>query len=144
MGAMAGMMGAMAGPEASEQELAGRASELLSAWKEAEPDDQAKVEEELKGVLTETFAVRQRAHEAEIAALEEQVRRLREQLERRKARQAEIVDLRLKQLLREADGLGWGTGPEAVDFTPSGMMPGGMPGRPGFGYERGGGNVLGR
>jgi DNA-binding IclR family transcriptional regulator len=48
--------------------------------------------------------------------LEAKVKQLREQLELRRKEQDEIVDFRLKQLLREAQGLGWGTDEGAIQY----------------------------
>ena len=91
----------------------GRAvSELLRKWKAAGSEsDRAKVEKELRAVLKSQFEARLGAHQKEIEQLEAKVKQLREQLELRRKKQDEIVDFRLQQLLREAQGLGWGTEP---------------------------------
>jgi multidrug resistance efflux pump len=64
--------------------------------------------------LTKRFQARLSAHEKEILQLEAKVKQLREQLELRCKKQDEIVDFRLKQLLREAQGLGWRTDEGAI------------------------------
>ena len=89
--------------------------ELLLRWKVAGNDpERGKVGEELHKVLLEQFQDRLGEQEKEIEQLELKVKRLREQLELRRKKQDEIVDFRLQQLLREAEGLGWGT----EDATP--------------------------
>lgn len=138
-GAYGGMMGGGRGGFAGGEEFqrAHQTNSFVQQWKNAKPTDRKALEGELTNVLTETFVARQAAHEKEVAALERKVRRLREQLDRRKERQAEIVDFRLKQLLREAEGLGWGAEPNAE----AGM---GMPGMmPGMGGMPGGGDMMG-
>lgn len=58
-------------------------------------------------VLDQQFDLQQQERWAEIAAIEARVRRLRETLEKRNRARQTIVEERLSQLLREADGLGW-------------------------------------
>jgi len=96
-----------------------RVEGLLRRWV-AEEQEEAKdaVENELRDVLRESFEERLAAHTREIEQLEETVRQLREQLQRRTEKQDEIIQFRLQQLLREAEGLGWGSsrgsGPHAL------------------------------
>lgn len=87
-------------------------NELLGKWKAAgNESERGKVEKELRQVLKEQFQGRLGAHEKEIEQLEAKVKQLREQLDLRRKKQDEIVDFRAQQLLREAQGLGWGTEP---------------------------------
>jgi hypothetical protein len=115
----------------------GRLNELLGSWKAAANEsERSKVEKELREVLKGEFQARLGAHEKEIAQLEAKVKRLREQLELRRKKQDDIVDFRVQQLLREAQGLGWGTEPvttsgvfysgsrSTVDTTKSGTTSG--------------------
>jgi polyhydroxyalkanoate synthesis regulator phasin len=89
-----------------------RADELLEKWKKAPESDREGIQKELRNVLKEDFQVRLSEHQKEVEQLEAQVKQLREKLDLRKGKQDEIVDFRLQQLLREAQGLGWGTEPE--------------------------------
>ncbi|MGA2256639.1 MAG: hypothetical protein ABSG53_18475 [Thermoguttaceae bacterium] len=87
-------------------------NELVEKWKQAgNKSDRDKVQQALHAALKEQFQARLKAHEKEIDQLEAEVKRLREQLELRRKKQDEIVEFRLEQLLREAQGLGWGTEP---------------------------------
>ena len=91
--------------EAAQQ----RAKQALSAWKTAADDTgKAAAKQQLREALQTTFTLRQKTHEAEVTALEAKIKTLRDQLARRIEKQDEIVDFRLQQLLREAEGLGWG------------------------------------
>jgi hypothetical protein len=83
---------------------------LIEAWKKSkEAAEREKFETELRALLRQEFAARLAEHEREIKQLEEKVRQLRERLALRKEKQEDIVDHRLQQILREAQGLGWGS-----------------------------------
>jgi hypothetical protein len=83
---------------------------LIERWKNSkESDEREKLQTELRGQLKREFAARLAVHEREIKQLEEKVRQLRERLALRREKQDEIVDHRLQQILREAQGLGWGS-----------------------------------
>jgi hypothetical protein len=83
--------------------------ELLRKWKEAKNEaERGKIKDELHKVLAGQFKVHLGEQEKEIAQLEAKVKKLRKQLELRRSKQAEIIDFRMQQLLREAEGLGWG------------------------------------
>jgi hypothetical protein len=93
--------------------------ELVQKWKLAQNEaDRAKIEQSLQALLKEQFQARLETNEKEISQLEAEVKRLRGQVELRRKKQDEIIEFRLTQLLREAQGLGWGTEPE--------MRPGAM------------------
>jgi hypothetical protein len=79
------------------------------------PDEQAKARETklLSDLLNEFFEVDARRRETELAQIEERVRKLREQLDRRREKKQEIIDLQLKVALNEADGLGFFNQPAA-------------------------------
>lgn len=116
---------------ASEHVRERRVSELLAKWKEAEdPADRRKLEESLRGTVKEEFDARLGSHEKEIEQLEAKVKQLRGQLERRRDKQDEIVDFRVQQLLREAQGLGWGTEPVTPRAGFRAMTPFGAPATP--------------
>jgi hypothetical protein len=83
---------------------------LIEGWKNSkEAAEREKLETELRALLRREFASRLAEHEREIKKLEEKVRQLRERLALRKDKQEDIVDHRLQQILREAQGLGWGS-----------------------------------
>lgn len=87
-----------------------RVSELLGKWKAAKSDsDRDNVQKELRTALKEEFKTRAGEHQKEIEQLQAKIKELQEQLKLRRQKENEIVDFRLQQLLREAQGLGWGT-----------------------------------
>ena len=98
---------------------------LVDQWKAAKNEsDRREIEQELRDAVKGQFNARLAPQRKELEELESQVKQLREKLELRLKKQDEIVDFRVQQLLREAQGLGWGTEPE----TPTrGGFPGGLP-----------------
>jgi hypothetical protein len=99
----------------SNRPVVGPANELLHRWKAAANEsDRGKIERQLRDLLKEELQARFGVHETEIKHLEAKVKQLRDQLELRRGKQDEIVDFRLQQLLREAQGLGWGTDQRAI------------------------------
>ena len=80
------------------------AKQLADAKTETDKD---KVRDKLKEHLNKAFDDRQKQHEKDIAALEEQVKKLKEMVAKRQDAKKEIIDDRMKQLEREAKGLGW-------------------------------------
>jgi hypothetical protein len=86
------------------QEVAG----LLKQLQSTESDEQrSALRTKLSELLGRQFDARQKRHEQQIAELEAQVKKLRELVRKRQANRSEIVSLRLEQLLRETQGLGW-------------------------------------
>ena len=64
--------------------------------------------DELTKVVSDQFDLRQESRERELKELEEHVRKLRELHQRRAKEKDQIVRDRVRQLLRDVDGLGWG------------------------------------
>jgi hypothetical protein len=80
------------------------AKQLASAKGESEKE---KLREKLLDSLEKAFDDRQKRQEKEIAALEAQVKKLKEMVSKRQEAKKEIIAERVKQLEREAKGLGW-------------------------------------
>jgi hypothetical protein len=72
-------------------------------------DERRKLSEELERVITEHFEIRQKLRAQELEKLQAQVRRLQELHERREQEKSQIIADRLRQVLRDAEGLGWGS-----------------------------------
>jgi hypothetical protein len=86
----------------------GEARNLAKAVAAAKGDgDIEKAKDKLKDHLDKQFEARQKRHEDEVKALEEQVKRLKDMIGKRKDNKREIIDERTKQLIRDAQGLGW-------------------------------------
>jgi hypothetical protein len=86
----------------------GEALKLAKQIADAKTDgDKEKLRDKMKEVLDKAFEERQKRHEKEIEALEAQVKKLKEMVGKRKENKRDIIDERVKQLQREAAGLGW-------------------------------------
>ena len=101
-----------------------RTTKLLSEYKRATDEkDRAKVLDDLTKVVSEQFETRQTNRERELKELEDHVRKLRELHQRRAKEKDQIVRDRVRQLLRDAEGLGWGDDgrprPSRTDFYPA-------------------------
>jgi hypothetical protein len=84
--------------------------ELVRLWSLVKTDsDREKVQKALHESVKREFQARLQPQEEEVKALEAKVQQLRKQLDLRRSKQDEIVDFRTQQLLREAQGLGWGS-----------------------------------
>jgi hypothetical protein len=77
---------------------------------QATTDEEAKrkIEAKIEALLGELFDVQQEEREAQLKPMEERVKKLRETLSKRGAMRDDLVQLRLKVLLQDADGMGWG------------------------------------
>jgi hypothetical protein len=89
------------------------AVEKLRSAKEGKEKDTAK--NELLQLLEQSFARDLEHREQEVAEIESRVKKLREQIERRKKAKDEIVGLRLKTIVNETEGLGFSS---PQDFEP--------------------------
>jgi hypothetical protein len=90
--------------------------------RDAEGDDaKAEAEAKLRELLSDYFDSDMDRRVAELKAIEKRVELLREQLERRGDHKPEIIDLQVKVLVNEAEGLGFfsDTGPKGFIFTHS-------------------------
>jgi len=86
----------------------GEAKKIAKQLSEAKTDSEKdKLKEKLKELLTKQFDDRQKRHEKELDALETQVKKLKEMVNKRQENKKDIIDERTKQLGREAAGLGW-------------------------------------
>lgn len=73
------------------------------------------IKAELLESLTRQFEAQQKVRERELANVEARVKKLRDLTQKRRDAQKTIIDQRLDQLLREADGLGWAPPANAYD-----------------------------
>jgi hypothetical protein len=84
-------------------------------------DERAKLSEELQRVITEHFEIRQKIRAQELEELQMQVRRLQELHDRREQEKSQIIGDRVRQILRDAEGLGWGSS-DAAEKGDFGML----------------------
>ena len=129
MGGSAGMMPGEpdAVLQAEQEALAEQENEtqrLVSEYRQTEDEkERGWIAGELNKAIAKHFDIRQETRERELKQLEAQVRRLRELHDKRTKEKGQIVQDRVRQLLRDADGLGWGTDSDANDFLRSSYSP---------------------
>jgi hypothetical protein len=93
---------------AEEGGLNHQAEQLARKLAEARSDgDREKLRSQLAEVLEKQFDQRQKRHEEEIKALEAQIKKLRDMVEKRQENRRDIISRRLDQILKESQGLGW-------------------------------------
>ena len=92
----------------SHNPVDGETLNLTKQLSDAKTDgDKDKIKEKLKELLLKQFDEKQKRHEKELEALEAQVKKLKEMVGRRQDNKKDIVEERMKQLQRDALGLGW-------------------------------------
>lgn len=93
-----------------ERPLHRAAQELAERHASAQEEEQrAEIVEELHEVVEKQFDLRQQGRAEELDALERELARLRDTHQRREEQKEEIVQDRVEDLLRDAEGLGWGS-----------------------------------
>lgn len=82
--------------------------ELLGQYSKTEKEEErAKLAEGLDKIIAEQFDLRQKERAAELKELEDQLAQLKKLHEKRTSQKETIVRERSRQLLRDAEGLGW-------------------------------------
>lgn len=112
-------------PAATEANLARQSSLLLARYAQSDANERPQLKTKLRESLGQEFDQQQRAREHEISLIEERLKKLRDQLNKRAQARETIVGRRLEQLLDDADGIGWG-GP-ATDVREPNFAPVGAP-----------------
>jgi hypothetical protein len=109
-----------------EQETAG----LIAEFSRTEDESQrGKTKAKLAATLEKQFDLQQKRRDLEVARIEAQLKKLRDIMRKRGESRQTIIDKRLDQLLREADGLGWTPQhgaplPQNALFAPAQSVPG--------------------
>jgi hypothetical protein len=92
--------------------------DVLSKYRKAtDSSERDRLSSDVEKIIAAQFDVRQRLREQELQQLADQLSRLRNIHQQRAEQKDRIVKDRVQQLLRDADGLGWGD-------APSGPWPG--------------------
>ena len=115
-------------PIQGENALAKNVSMLAKQFKSAEGTEKENVALKLKAAVGEQFDFRHDGKAKELAALEEQLAKLKEIHNKRTQQRDRIVADRVQQILSEVDSLGWGVADasESLDMGPG--SGGGMSG----------------
>jgi hypothetical protein len=108
----------------AEREVAG----LLAQYaKSTEDAARSKAKAKLSTALEKQFDLQQQRRELEASRIETQLKKLRELMKKRTDARQTIVEKRLDQLVREADGLGWTSPPASAGSPFSGTSVPGFP-----------------
>ncbi|MHC4402213.1 MAG: hypothetical protein ACYTG0_21305 [Planctomycetota bacterium] len=93
-----------------EEKLEQQTQELVQQYRNAgDAEEREALQDDLERTVSRHFDLRQEARERELEWLEMEIARLRSLHERRQDEKNRIVQQRIEALLREADGLGWGS-----------------------------------
>jgi hypothetical protein len=99
--------GELYGQRSEEMEMARQCDSLVRQLAKADVAEKDKIKTKLTEAIDKQFDARQKRHEAEITALENQVKKLKEMVQKRQENRKDIVSKRFEQLIRESEGLGW-------------------------------------
>jgi hypothetical protein len=92
----------------SDHELSRKSEQLAAQYGAAKEDDKkSQIRGQLRETLEKQFQLQEQHREQEIAQIEQRLKSLRDLMQKRKNARQEIIDRRLDQLLRDAEGLGW-------------------------------------
>jgi hypothetical protein len=119
----------------TEATLAAESADILARFGETDnAADRKKISAELRESLAKQFDVQRKRRELELGRIEEQVRKLRDQLKKRTDARETIIDRRFDQLINEVEGLGWtppagATGAKGSPYSPGRGTFGSTPNR---------------
>jgi hypothetical protein len=98
--------------------LAAKISEAAHAVRDAKDEEaRKKATERLSSALDEYFEENMKDRGKELDDIRARLAKLEAQLERRRSKKDEIIDLQMKVALNEADGLGFYSGPQDKTFN---------------------------
>lgn len=93
---------------ARDAQLGQEADSLVKQLAEASDDKRRdEIKDKLQTTLADQFDAQQKVRELEVARVEARVKKLRDVISKRNEARRSIIEKRLEQLTREADGLGW-------------------------------------
>jgi hypothetical protein len=94
---------------------------LLRDYKRTEDaDKRGEIKTKLTAALAKQFDAQQKRRDLELARVEAQLKKLRELMKKRGDERKTIIDRRVDQLVRDAEGLGWAPPPGPSSFFPAG------------------------
>ena len=117
-------------------EVANDVSVAVTALKSADSDEEkSEAKSKLREALVADYEDKMDRYDEHLEKLEKELDAMRERLSRRRKAQEEMVDLKLSEIIANADGLGWPTGPVGGSTTIFGNEPRYFPGSTGNQYR---------
>jgi hypothetical protein len=105
----------------SDAAMAQDSEQLVAKYAATEQaEERGAIKTQLAELLAKHFDVQQQLRERELGRVEARIRKLRELAQKRREAQKTIVEQRVDQLLREADGLGWTPPAGSLSAEPKG------------------------
>lgn len=105
----------------SDAAMAQQSEQLVAKYAATEQaEERGAIKTQLAELLARHFDVQQQLRERELGRVEARIKKLRELAEKRREAQKTIVEQRVDQLLREADGLGWTPPAGSLSAEPKG------------------------
>ncbi len=111
---------------ATQSEIGRIMAQLREATDETK---KAELTKKLETAVTKSFDEDMKARETELTRLEERLNKLKDQLDRRRRAKADIIQLQLKVLANEAEGLGFSRTPgyDDIKAEPTILLPRSVP-----------------
>ncbi|HEV3024494.1 MAG TPA: hypothetical protein VGX76_18590 [Pirellulales bacterium] len=101
-----------------DAKLAQEAQQLIEQYAGATDDDgRAKLKDHLAQTIERQFEAQQKLRELEVSRIEARVKKLRDLIDKRNMAKRTIIDKRLDQLIRDAEGLGWNSPGTSAAFA---------------------------
>jgi hypothetical protein len=95
---------------------------LANQLRDADESKKAELTKELETAVSKYFDEDLKARENELTKLEERVKKLRSQLDRRRTAKDEVVQLQIKVMINEVEGLGFSGSLSGLTESPSGLI----------------------
>ena len=91
--------------ERQDMELERKTFELVGQFRQARPEERETLKTAIQETVVKHFEVRQRKRQLQLARLERELKRMREEIQRRDEAKDQIVGRRLKELIGEPGDL---------------------------------------
>jgi hypothetical protein len=88
-----------------EANLSHRSEELAEKYRHAGESDRGEIQKQIEKLVSEQFDLRQDRRQKELKRFEDQIKKLRETIEKRQKAKAEIIDRRVKELLGQDEDM---------------------------------------
>jgi hypothetical protein len=88
-----------------EADLENQSAGLVEKYRRASESERGEIQKQLEKLVSDQFDLRQERRQKELKKFEEQIKKLRETIEKRQKAKTDIVDRRVKELLGQDDDI---------------------------------------